>query len=298
MVGATLGDIRRYVESRGGGSGEYVLVCGRTGDRPVPAAGLSFETRPVARAAARATEQYRAALRRYDPHAPYYDVIVCQHPVDDPTVEGERDGAGSIETGDSNATSMIDFCHTVAGALFETIAASSHADVEDAIMDTYFDVAESIADPDELCIRLIESTAAELDASLEPDEQLEILLETANRLPPRAGDEDGDPLESTLSCLRSAAVIEAYALEANSPERAEAGSWTVTLDEYAFGRSTDRLVTLPIVLELLRQRPRRPLAVSGARRLDDRPSSSWRVDVTAADATPHGLVHVSEGDGP
>jgi len=43
------------------------LRCGRAGDRPLPAAGNRFPDRATARAAARATEQYRSALRRYDP---------------------------------------------------------------------------------------------------------------------------------------------------------------------------------------------------------------------------------------
>ena len=78
MVGPTLVDIREHVETLASDDGDYYIVCGRTGDRPVPAAGLRFDERGTARSAARATEQYRAALRRYDPKVPRYDVIVCQ----------------------------------------------------------------------------------------------------------------------------------------------------------------------------------------------------------------------------
>jgi len=78
MIGTTLTELREYIEDLASDAGEYYLVCSRRGDRPVPAAGLRFESRATARAAARATEQYRAALRRYDPRLPRYDVIVCR----------------------------------------------------------------------------------------------------------------------------------------------------------------------------------------------------------------------------
>lgn len=78
MIGPTLGDVRGHIEALASADGDYYLVCGRSGDRPVPAASLRFGSRPAARAAARATEQYRRALRRYDSRLPVYDVIVCQ----------------------------------------------------------------------------------------------------------------------------------------------------------------------------------------------------------------------------
>lgn len=81
MIGTTLTDIRERLEGLAGEGGEYVLVCARYGERPVPAADLRFDSRSDARTAARATERYRAALRRYDPQLPRYDVIVCQEPV-------------------------------------------------------------------------------------------------------------------------------------------------------------------------------------------------------------------------
>jgi hypothetical protein len=78
VIGTTLVSISDHIEALSSADGEYSLVCARYGDRPVPAAGLRFESRAAARAAARATEQYRDALRRYDPQVPYYDVIVRQ----------------------------------------------------------------------------------------------------------------------------------------------------------------------------------------------------------------------------
>ncbi|ELZ59351.1 MULTISPECIES: DUF7551 domain-containing protein [Halorubrum] len=78
MIGTTLLDIADHIESLAAADGEFSLVCARYGDRPVPAAGLRFDSRETARAAARATEQYRDALRRYDPRLPFYDVVVRQ----------------------------------------------------------------------------------------------------------------------------------------------------------------------------------------------------------------------------
>ncbi|WP_449289236.1 DUF7552 domain-containing protein [Natrarchaeobius oligotrophus] len=65
-LGGVLDDIRRYVESLASDSGEYVLRCGRTGDRPVPAAGLTFGTRATARAAALEPAEQLALLQSAD----------------------------------------------------------------------------------------------------------------------------------------------------------------------------------------------------------------------------------------
>lgn len=73
-------DLRACIESLACEGGEFYLVCGRSGARPVPAIGLRFDSRNAARAAARVTEQYREVLRRYDPELPRYHVVVCQEP--------------------------------------------------------------------------------------------------------------------------------------------------------------------------------------------------------------------------
>ncbi|ARS89407.1 DUF7551 domain-containing protein [Natrarchaeobaculum aegyptiacum] len=295
MVGATLDDIRRYVESLASDSGEYGLICGRTGERPVPAAGLTFETRATARAAARATEQYRAALRRYDPQLPYYDVIACQRPYDGVGADGfvSPETGRSIESDTCTEPSTIDFCHAVAGAVFEAVAASSHADVERAIMDTYFDVAESTSHPDELCLTLVESMATELETALEPAAQLELLQSAATRLP--SSQPTGPPLEATLSRLQAVAAVTGYSLEPTPATGSRRGSWSVTLEQYAFGRSADRLVTLPLGLELLRRQPGDGLAISSVERVADR-SASWRLVVSStAPSAANGIVRATPG---
>ncbi|WP_137291259.1 DUF7551 domain-containing protein [Natronorubrum halophilum] len=302
MVGATLGDIRRYIESLASDSGSYYLVCGRTGEHPVPAAGLAFECRSTARAAARATEQYRAALRRYDPRLPFYDVIVCHHIANEATIEDREQPASPVaDARDGPATAahasddqtVINFCHTVAGAVFETVAESPHDGLEDAIMDTYFEVAETIEGPDELCLRLLESMATEIDTRLEAEEQLDALLAAAQRLPSQPS--GGDPLESVLSELESVALLGTYTVDSRSTDSATGTrSWTVTLDEYALGRPGERVVTLPIVLELFRRFPTRELSLVAADSPATR-STSWRMTVTTAPTdSPDGLVRVSE----
>jgi len=94
VIGTTLVAISDHIEALAEADGDYSLVCARYGDRPVPAAGLRFESRAAARAAARATEQYRDALRRYDPQVPYYDVIVRQeYAADDALGPDSPDGS-------------------------------------------------------------------------------------------------------------------------------------------------------------------------------------------------------------
>jgi len=76
MVGTTTEKFAS-IERLASDDGAYYVVCARSGERPVrsPASG----SRPAGRGGRpQATEQYRAALRRYDPRLPFYDPIVCQ----------------------------------------------------------------------------------------------------------------------------------------------------------------------------------------------------------------------------
>lgn len=100
MTESALCRLRERIEALAIERGEFYLVCGRYGDRPVPAAGCRFESRSVAREAARLTEEYRAVLREYDPCLPKYDIVVSQTPgcgaaaspadIDGSTAEVER----------------------------------------------------------------------------------------------------------------------------------------------------------------------------------------------------------------
>lgn len=303
MIGTRLSDIRRHVESLASETGAYYLVCGRTGDRPVSVDGLYFESRPTARAAAQATTQYRATLRRYDPQLPHYDIIVCERPRDVPSPEDAR--RLSIASTDDTARrrvdpdrSLIEFCHTVAGTMFEAIADSSHTGVESAIMDTYLAVAETIEDPDDLCRCLLERIATELDARLDADEQAALLHAAAARLPPAPASDQGDadPFASTLQDLQTVALLETYTMHHCSIDL-DSGtrSWTATLDGYALGRSAERIVILPVVVGLFRRLTTRSLTLTAAEPLARSSPPTWRLTLTtAADRSP-GPLCVSEG---
>ena len=187
MLGPMLRDLRAHIESLAVDDGTYTLVCGRHGDQPVPAGGLWFPTRSVARQAARATTQYRAALRRYDPTLPRYDIVVCQgHPsATEPASLSTRSGGESTHAVRAEPTNspLVTFCHRVAAAVFETLAADGYDEAETAVMDAYLDHAERQPTADGLCLRLLESMATVLADRLTPREQAAVLSAAADRLP-------------------------------------------------------------------------------------------------------------------
>jgi hypothetical protein len=78
MTDPSLTELRARIEALASDSGRYVVVCGRTGEQPIPVAGARFATRAVAERAVRAAEQYRRTLRRYDDRLPYYDLIAIE----------------------------------------------------------------------------------------------------------------------------------------------------------------------------------------------------------------------------
>lgn len=84
MRRTTLSAIRGRIEELATADGEFVVVCGRTGQQPVPVDGLAFPDRNSAAEAAQTAMSYRALLSDYDPQAPIYDFTVCQR---DPSVE-------------------------------------------------------------------------------------------------------------------------------------------------------------------------------------------------------------------
>ncbi|MDS0296255.1 DUF7551 domain-containing protein [Halogeometricum luteum] len=307
MVGTTLVEIREHVEALADDEGEFALVCGRTGERPVPVAGRRFESRAVARNAARAAEQYRTALRRYDPQLPFYDLVVCQRvgapgrPRTD-AANGKRtpfDAAGSAPreaaAGDAVRSRRVEFCHGVAAAVFETLSDAGYGAVETAVMDAYFELAECVPDPDDLCLCLLESMATELDGRLSPAEQADVLARAADRLAPdvptdRAGaaapapaegDETRDGTDAsvtaTLARLRELGLVGDYSRPSAPPASAAStdGARTVVADVsgYALSARDGRLPVLPVVLELSRRRPDRPPSALRVTETDE----GWRV---------------------
>lgn len=87
--------LRRQIESLASERGEYYLVCSEYGDRPVPADGCRFESRRVAKQAARLTEEYRTVLRGYDPELPQYDIVVRGTPEFGAAGASAEDGSAS-----------------------------------------------------------------------------------------------------------------------------------------------------------------------------------------------------------
>lgn len=91
-----LSAIRSRIKQLATTDGEYVVVCGRTGQQPVPVDGLAFPDRATAAEAAQTAMTYRALIRDYDPQAPLYDFIACQR--DASTQERPTALASSVST--------------------------------------------------------------------------------------------------------------------------------------------------------------------------------------------------------
>ncbi|TQQ81287.1 hypothetical protein EGH24_09185 [Halonotius terrestris] len=308
MIGTMLREIRAHIDALARESGEFYLVCSRYGEQPVPAAGLRFPTRSTAREAARATTQYRQTLRRYDPQLPHYDIVVCQdteatadatHETTDPPDSLSIDTAGDAPAAEQRA--LVTFCHRVAAAVFETLAAGEYDDIEAAVMDAYFEHAESESSPNELCLRLLESMATVLATRLSVGEQAELLAEAADRLDDTsvAGETTSDVADDTAAtdsgvdgvfdALQAQGVIDAYR---QSPwlldRRTGSRSLMVHVSAYAFSPHEGQLPTLPIVVALYgSETDWRPAAVE----VRDADADSWRLRIAPiGEAAPDGLV--------
>jgi len=297
MVGTTLREIRHSIERLASNDGEYEIVCARSGERPVPVAGQRFTTRSDAAAAARATEQYRAALRRYDPKLPWYDPIVRQTQADaknrsdkstgstaDRTQRQSIDQAHPVATG----SSLIGFCHDVSGAVFEALSSHDHERVEQAIMDAYLTAAEATTDRNTLCLVLLETIAAELDRHLGATERNQLLQAAAAILPSVAPADD--PVTASLEYLDSVSMIGAYSVTRETIDATGGDAWTVTLREYAIDGAARRIPTLPIGIDILR-RTASPTTSLGVRDLAALGDDDWQLVLTTDAQTRGGLIY-------
>jgi len=298
MARTTLVDIRRHVERLASDDGGYIVRCARTGDRPVPVSGLRFDARASARNAARAAEQYRAVLRRYDPAVTHHDLVICQDTTQMGSeaehaafmIANDRDATteprGPAAEGDPECRARVEFCHSVAAAVFQTLSASGHDAVEAAVIDAYFDLAETVADPDDLCRRLLERVAVALADQLSPAEQATVLADAADRLSPAETSER--PMSAALSALEERGLLGDY-VQSPWAVALEEGtrSVVVQLSEYALAPRDGRLPVLPIALELYRQRPEWAPSSFRAGELED----GWQLTlVLEREGEPDGLA--------
>ncbi|WP_277553178.1 DUF7551 domain-containing protein [Halobaculum limi] len=295
MIGTTLCDLRRHIESLANSDGAYRICCARTGATPIPVVGLAFERREVARAAIRCAEQYRAALRRYDPSVPVCDLVAVECPGGtrprESVTPSEATDPTMASVGDADPTrSAVEFCHTVAGVVFEAIADSPHLALQDAIMDEYLDAAEAVDDPDDLCLQLLRSIATELETRLDTDERLAVLRTAGSRM--ATDSRDGDPAEAVLERLRSAELLRSYTVSSSRTDGDDcARRWQVELDGYALADGDDaRLVTLPVVVGLFAHASATGVVVTDAAPTAE---ETWRATIeTNANGESTGLTEV------
>ena len=297
MVGTTLAAIRDHVESLADADGQYVVHCGRTGERPIPVAGKRFASRTLAERAATAATQYRSALRRYDPQLPHYDLVVSHETSvygdgrSTRETDGTSDPAAPTDPDPPTASAtvtqspLVEFCHRVAAAVFETLCDDGYRTVETAVMDAYFELAETVRDHDRLCLCLLESMAAELDARLTPAEQAEVVGEAATRLPPVESADDSVP--TALATLEGHGLLSTYQCGPPSVDP-DAGTRTVVVrvSEYALSPRDGRLPVLPLALGVCRHRSEWPL--SSVRVVDE--GDCWTLTVVHSDDEPTDLA--------
>jgi hypothetical protein len=283
-VGVTLVGIRERIEDLAEANGAYYLVCGRTGHRPVPVTDKRFAGRADARRAASAATEYRAVLRRYDPKVPHYDLIVCQarnRPTTEPghTCPGPADAQGSLSypvvTGTHERRDrLVERCHRLAAATFESLSDCGHREVEQATMNRYTELAEALPTPDGLCLCLLESMAVTLSERLDGAEQAAVLARAAGRLDPREGGRD--PVAAAFADLRECGVVGDFSPAGSTENSGRVPSVSeVHLSEYALSPRDGRLPVLPIVVDLFGRLPDRP-----PRRVwVDRVTEGWRLEV-------------------
>lgn len=235
MVGHTLADIRARLDELSVAVGPYRVVSSRTGDGPFPVTGRQFPDRERAAEAATVASAYRRALRRYDPHVAVHGLIVTETHL-------------GAESSRECQPSLPEYCHRVAGALFETLA-DRHDPVERRVMNAYLEAAESTQDRERLCLEMLESTAAAVDANLAAEEQAAVLRGAATRLPSRRT--DGRPVDTALGALRACDLLDAYTVEP-TPDGDGRRAHRLAVEGYCPSLSDERWPVLPVVVELLR----------------------------------------------
>ena len=295
----TLAGLRERINDLATDTGEYYVACGRTGDRPIPITDKRFDGWPAARRAANAAEQYRAALRRYDPQVHRYDFIVrqssgrsatapghtCPDPADARWVLSEPVLADAVREG--RRDQLIERCHRVAAATFEALSDRGYRGVERAVMDRYAAVAESVPTPDRLCLCLLESMAETLSDRLDGAEQATVLSRAADRLQPRAS--DGSPVTAAFTGLRDCGIVGEFSPTTAHSDRHPSGQVVgICFSGYALSSRRGRLPVLPIVVDLFGRLPEQPPRQVWVKSDD----GGWRLRIAfAGDTDPGELVN-------
>lgn len=283
MVGATLRDISRHVDCLAAPGGPYAVVCGRTGCEPHPVSGLRFDDRDTAAEAAKATAEYRATLRQYDPRVPFYEPLV--HDVED----APTDVASAAEA--DARLRYLSFCHDVAGATFEALSDAGFREIESAAMETYLTLAEVVDDRDDFCLTLLWSVTSELAYRATNRQQVAIVDAVARSLRAQNGQTAVRPdegIRATMAELERAGFVESASISPGIDD----GTWVLTLGDYALAERTGRLPTLPLSVALARRLPDTAFRFAAATPLGDR---RWRVSVETGE-DPGGLVSVDAAD--
>ncbi|WP_336339127.1 DUF7551 domain-containing protein [Haloarcula brevis] len=264
MVGRTLADIRDRLSDLAVAVGPYRVVSARTGAAPFPVSGMQFPDRETAAEAASVATAYRSALRRYDPRVTVHGLIVCEAP-------------WGTDPVDAAPPSLPEYCHTVAGALFEVLS-GRHRSVEEAVIDSYLEAAEETENRERLCLAMLESMAEALAAHLEPDAQADTLREAAGQLPRKPS--GPDPVRGALAALEAAGLVNEAEMEpaAGGPGRCRKH---ITLRNYRPTLSDLRCPVLPLVVELLRRTSVTPQMAHAERTAD-----GWRLLVSLAGDQP------------
>ncbi len=274
MVGRTLSEIRARLEELSVAVGPYRVVSAKTGDGPFPVTGLQFPDRATAAEAATVASAYRRALRRYDPRVTVHGLVVTE------TGVGSSTSPGPPET-------LPEYCHTVAGALFETLS-GRHEQVERTVMDAYLAAAEGTTDRERLCLTMLERSADALDDRLTTSEQATVLATTADRLP--SLDTGAEPLDGALRSLRDTGLLSAYTV-GSTPAGPGRRTQRVTVEGYRPSLSAERCPVLPVVVELLRRTAVAPHVTDLTRT-----AGGWAfVVATAGDAPAAGLSVAATG---
>jgi len=271
MVGRTLTEIRERLRELAAPEGRYLVRCGRTGERPVPVDDVRFPDRDSGVEAVRAAHAYRATLRRYDPRAPWYDLVVCEEPADGDRIEGREWSFPPAP--DRSDRALVAYCHDVAGAVFEALSASAHDDLERSVMDAYLAAAEETTDRDRLCLALLSTMAVELDA-LGPAATGDVLERATTHLPAVATSDR--PVEAALDYLRTRGVLEDYRISGGADFR-------VLVRGYELPPTGGRLPTLPVTVEACRRAVGSVPVVERARRRDP---GVWELSISTADTAP------------